>query len=246
MEHKILKMEIKDMDGNTGRFSGYAMVFNVVDSYNDITHPGAFKKTLRESKGRVPIFKMHQPTVMIGMGDGAKEDEHGLHFDGTLDIETNQTAREEFSLMGMAQKREVPFGQSIGYNAVKHDLENRRGVQIRNLREIALFEISTTPPNFQAVPGAVVGDLKYLSGADFDPDQAREWLRANAHIFDSIIENRDLILDIEDIERIKALHAAGVTTATGAAETSIEPDDIHSIAKAIEDLNKSLSFTGGK
>lgn len=245
MEHKILKLEIKDLDEASGEFTGYAMIFGVIDSYNDITHEGAFKKTLRESKGQVAIFKMHDPYAMIGMGDTAKEDDKGLLVTSTLDVNINQTAKEEFSLMNMAAKRKIPFGLSIGYSAVKYDYDEIRNTRIRNLREIALYEYSTTPPNFQAVPGAVVGDLKYLTGPDFDPDTARAWLKQNAEILKAIFENKDLILSIEDIDGTQALWSAGVTTDNGAANTSIEPDDFHSIKKAIEDVHILIS-TGGK
>ena len=50
MQHKTLSIsdcEIK-LDEKQGVFSGYASVFNGVDSYGDTILPGAYKNTLKQ------------------------------------------------------------------------------------------------------------------------------------------------------------------------------------------------------
>ena len=50
-EKKSSSLEIKQIN-NLGKFCGYASVFNIKDSYNDIVLPQAFKKTLSK-KGKI-------------------------------------------------------------------------------------------------------------------------------------------------------------------------------------------------
>ena len=45
LENKNIDFEFKSLDCY-GKFCGYASVFNVKDSYNDIVLPSAFKNTL--------------------------------------------------------------------------------------------------------------------------------------------------------------------------------------------------------
>ncbi len=236
MEYKNVKFHIKDIDEATGKIAGYTIKFGVLDSYNDITHKGAFRKTLKESGGHVAICKMHSSTLWMGMSDFAEEREDGLFIEATLEINHVQVAREEFSLLLMAAERKSPAGFSIGYETVKHDYETVENVRVRNLRELKWFESSTTPPGFQAVPGAVVTDLKFLTGDNFDPVKAMEWLKQNAAELNELIIHKDLIPDVSSREYIEALTLAGCPT-NGAAHSISEPD-IHSLVTALDDAIK--------
>lgn len=90
---KHLQLESCDikLDGETGKFSGYASVFGGVDSYGDTILSGAFDYTLR-TNGKPKMFLEHA-WVLGGQGAAAlpigkfktvKEDAHGLLVDGEL------------------------------------------------------------------------------------------------------------------------------------------------------------------
>jgi HK97 family phage prohead protease len=57
-EAKNFSFEVKATGDN--EFEGYASVFRNVDSYRDIIEPGAFTKTIQESK-RVKVLWQHDP-----------------------------------------------------------------------------------------------------------------------------------------------------------------------------------------
>lgn len=152
------KLEVKDLefkfivggeDADAGTFTGYASVFDMVDTYGDAVQRGAFKKTLKE-KQQFPLLWSHDISKPIGIISG-KEDKKGLEITGQLNLDV-QLAREIRSLM--AQR--AVTGLSIGYNAVKELIDSETG--IRQLLEVNLWEIS--PCVFQSCPDAVVDDVK--------------------------------------------------------------------------------------
>lgn len=73
------------MDGDSGRFSGYASVFGGVDSYGDTIIKGAFETTLRRD-GKPKMFYGHDAFsgIPIGKWLSAKEDDKGLLVEGEL------------------------------------------------------------------------------------------------------------------------------------------------------------------
>jgi len=71
------------LEGDTGRFSGYASVFGGVDSYGDTIVKGAFESTLR-ANGKPKMFFNHEWRMPIGKYTVAKEDDHGLFVEGEL------------------------------------------------------------------------------------------------------------------------------------------------------------------
>lgn len=81
---KTLNLESVDLklDGDTGKFSGYASVFGGVDSYGDTIIKGAFESTLRSGKPK--MFFNHEWSMPIGKWTKAKEDDHGLFVEGEL------------------------------------------------------------------------------------------------------------------------------------------------------------------
>lgn len=83
--HKTLSLSDVSlkMEGETGKFSGYASVFGGVDSYGDTIVKGAFESTLR-SNGKPKMFFNHEWNMPIGKWTVAKEDDHGLYVEGEL------------------------------------------------------------------------------------------------------------------------------------------------------------------
>ena len=155
MKYLNRPIEIKTVNED-GLFSGYASVFEEIDSYRDIVKRGAFEKTLAESesKGRaVPILWQHDAAKPIGVYTELKEDEHGLYVEGQLNMDVQQ-AREALSLL----RQKALSGISIGYNSVRYDTDVKSGV--RRLYELKLYEASLV--TFPACDGARVTDVKTI------------------------------------------------------------------------------------
>ena len=155
MKYLNRPIEIKAVNED-GLFSGYASVFEEIDSYRDIVKRGAFEKTLAESesKGRaVPILWQHDAAKPIGVYTELKEDEHGLYVEGQLNMDVQQ-ARAALSLL----RQKALSGISIGYNSVRYDTDVKSGV--RRLYELKLYEASLV--TFPACDGARVTDVKTI------------------------------------------------------------------------------------
>jgi len=123
-----------------GFIEGYASVFNVIDLGDDLIEKGAFKKTIKETKGRWPILGHHDPRVRLGYNEEAKEDDHGLWFREKLNLDV-QAAREQFSLTKMAHDMGGKDGISIGFNIVSAKPDKERPV-VRRIKEIQMWEHS--------------------------------------------------------------------------------------------------------
>ncbi len=139
-----------DALNDAGEFSGYASTFGAVDLGGDVVEKGAYTKTLKESRGRIPILDHHDPTRQIGWNVQAHEDERGLFVRGLLDLNV-RAARERQSLMKMAQSIGGRTGLSIGFRTIKEEPDRKRP-NIRRLKEVQLIEYSvvTFPMNPQA------------------------------------------------------------------------------------------------
>jgi len=145
------------VDGETGRFSGYASVFGGVDSYGDTIVKGAFESTLKKN-GKPKMFFNHEWAMPIGKWSIAKEDDHGLYVEGEL-------------TPGLALAQDVRAalthgtldGLSIGGYVKKGDYdETESGRVIR--RWSSLMEVS--PVAFPADAAARI-DLSSVKGEGF-------------------------------------------------------------------------------
>ncbi|WP_408585927.1 HK97 family phage prohead protease [Novosphingobium sp.] len=149
------QLEVKATDiGEDGSFTGYGSVFGVVDSYNEIVAPKAFKASLSElraKKRKVPVLWQHNQAAPIGVYDELAEDGTGLKVTGRLLIEDVAQAREAFALM----KAGAVTGLSIGYWVRKSSFDEKTG--IRTLQDLDLVEVSlvTFPANDEARIDAV-------------------------------------------------------------------------------------------
>ena len=139
----INNFEIKSLD-EAGRFSGYASVFNIEDSYKDIILPNAFEETLRERdvKKNVKLLWQHSAEEPIGFFDVIKEDNVGLYVEGKILLDVDK-GKEAYSLI----KNGAISGLSIGYNVKKAKHNSQDGTRI--ISAVDLWEISvvTFPAN---------------------------------------------------------------------------------------------------
>lgn len=78
---KLDEVSLK-MDGETGKFSGYASVFGGVDSYGDTILKGAFQHAIASEMPK--MFFNHSWDMPIGKWTKAEEDSKGLFVEGEL------------------------------------------------------------------------------------------------------------------------------------------------------------------
>ena len=148
-ETKEFRFTLDEIDEVKGSFTGYASIWDAIDTYGDAVMKGAFKRSLKESK-QFPLLWSHNLMEPIGIIEGA-EDERGLAVSGQLNIDV-QRGREIRSLM----RQGAVTGLSIGFQTVREEIDKTTG--LRKLKEVKLWEIS--PCVFQACPGAVADDVK--------------------------------------------------------------------------------------
>ena len=152
METKSLNIEsveFKFDDEKKGVFSGYASVFNGVDSYGDTITAGAYKKTLKKRDRPVAMRWDHYGDV-IGKWTAIAEDEKGLYVEGEL-TPGHSVAENVYASL----KHGAISGLSIGYRPVKF---TETGDGLRELKEIELIEISVVEE--PADLAAQVGNIK--------------------------------------------------------------------------------------
>lgn len=127
---------IKDIDTSEGRIQGYFAVFGNIDSDGDMIMPGAFKKSLQESIGRVKHLLQHDPSKPLSSTkSGLKilEDSTGLYFDSTI---TKTSWGKDTLLLYMDG---VIDEHSIGYEVIK----NHKAASYNELHQLKLWEGST-------------------------------------------------------------------------------------------------------
>ena len=146
--HFDAALEIKFL-GETGIFEGYASVFHVTDSVNDMIAPGAFAKSLAawQAGSRLPpLLWQHDMKEPIGAWREMFEDDHGLFVRGELFVSDISRAREAYKLL----RENVVTGLSIGYRARESHRDQKTGCRV--LTDVELMEVSmvTMPANDQA------------------------------------------------------------------------------------------------
>lgn len=145
------------MDDDTGKFSGYASVFNGVDAAGDTILRGAFLETLTGAQPK--MFFNHKWDMPIGKWTVAREDEKGLFVEGELTKGLALAAD-----VHAAMKHGTLDGLSIGGMLKRGDYdETRTGRTIRKWSR--LMEVS--PVVFPA-DGAARIDVATVKSLDFE------------------------------------------------------------------------------
>ena len=153
MELKTLavdSVEFKFDEARKGFFSGYASVFNGVDSYGDTILPGAYAQTLTNRQRPVQMRWNHFGPV-IGRWTKAAEDDRGLYVEGEL-TPGHSVAEDVYALM----KHGAVNGLSIGFRIPSGGSE--KDGKLRKLKRVDLVEISVVEE--PADLSARVGDVK--------------------------------------------------------------------------------------
>ncbi len=143
MAHMRCPLSVKAVS-EQGVFSGYASVFNLVDSHQDMVMPGAFAQCLKAQNDAftVKLLWQHRTDEPIGFFRVIREDGRGLYVEAQLSLEV-QRAREAYALL----KSGAIEGMSIGYNVADYRVDANTGV--RQLLQLDLWEVSlvTFPAN---------------------------------------------------------------------------------------------------
>ena len=165
-----LALEIKSV-GDDGTIEGYASVFGVIDSWDDIVAKGAFVASLKEhlDAGTMPaMLWQHKDSEPIGVWLSMVEDAKGLKVTGKLALETVR-GKEAYALLKMGALN----GLSIGFVAKQWSYD--RDTDVRTLVEVDLWEVSLV--TFQANKKATVTGIKSAPDDLAAPKDAERALR---------------------------------------------------------------------
>jgi HK97 family phage prohead protease len=143
--------------GDAGEIEGYASVFGVRDSYNEVVLPGAFSDSLAKHKreGTYPLMLwQHNPDEPIGVWNELSDDGKGLFGKGKL-LQGVRRADEALIML----KAGAIQGMSIGYREV--DVTPADNTTPRQLVKLDLLEASIVsfPANRRARVDAVKADV---------------------------------------------------------------------------------------
>ena len=135
-------------------FSGYASVFDVLDSHNDVILKGAFKNII----DNIPLLWQHEVNNPIGKITLAKEDDFGLFIEGFITKKTKK-ANEAIELVNQG----VLGNLSIGYFVKKSEEKNNVNyVTELELKEISLVSIPANQETSITLKTAMSGKIEKL------------------------------------------------------------------------------------
>lgn len=141
-----------------GRISGYASVYNVVDSYNEVVDPGAFDKVVADilsGKKEMPLMLAnheHYSGCPVGLWDKLALDTKGLFLSGPMNPEVSM-GRDIYSSLKFAEKHKTKarMGLSIGYYIANNGYEIIDGIgHIKEISDLKEVSIVVFPANEEA------------------------------------------------------------------------------------------------
>lgn len=153
MEHKSYPLLECKTDA-AGKFSGYAAAYTK-DAYGDRIIPGAFAQSIKDQKGKIPIFLNHDSDSWVGFSTDLAEDAKGLYIEAMLSLNTSKGA-DIAALLQTAKQVDYRVGLSIGFVAEEVEFDDVTGGRL--LKSINLWETSITP--FPANRNARIESIK--------------------------------------------------------------------------------------
>lgn len=231
MERLSASFAITDSNLETGQFTGMASVFgSLVDSYcPTIIHPGAFMKTLQERATRVKVLWQHNPDWPIGKPVSLEETAMGLKV--TAQISKTALGTDAMTLIRDGVVDEL----SIGFDPIKFDFEEVNGKEVRNIRELKLWEFS--PVTFAADPMARITEANRAGGMlqhDMSFEGLLSWLSETHEGKVLSAKNKTLVRDA--IVALQALLTA--------AEPPASDDEAQALTRRVEALLRDLELDG--
>jgi uncharacterized protein len=132
---------IKSARSKNTIIAGYASVFDLVDSQNDVIRQGAFASA---SVRKVKLLWQHDPNKPIGSIKSLSEDAYGLKFEAEINNEI-ETGREASALI----KQGAICGLSIGFS-VNSFVYDKNGIRVINGGDLSEISVVTFPANEKA------------------------------------------------------------------------------------------------
>lgn len=155
----------KSESEETGRITGYASVFGVKDSYDEIVEAGAFDGIINDIKNAVASMPLmlgnheHYSGCPIGIWDSLEVDSKGLKISGIINNDI-QLGKEIYSSLKFAKDNNSSssMGLSIGYypDWDKYVVDKEYIGHIFSVKKLPEVSIVNFPANTQAV----VTDIK--------------------------------------------------------------------------------------
>ena len=155
----------KSESEETGGITGYASVFGVKDSYDEIVEAGAFDGIINDIKNAVASMPLmlgnheHYSGCPIGIWDSLEVDSKGLKISGIINTEI-QLGKEIYSSLKFAKDNNSSssMGLSIGYypDWDKYVVDKEYIGHIFSVKKLPEVSIVNFPANTQAV----VTDIK--------------------------------------------------------------------------------------
>lgn len=229
---RCVKAKLEDLTQD-GSYLAYASIFGNVDSDGDIIEKGAFKKTLKKTKGAIPLVWFHNPREPLGLAKG-EEDARGLLIHGQLNLDSQKGA-ETYAFM----KQGVVGDHSFAFDIIKDEFirdEENGNITGRAISEVKLFEASPLVNGFAANDQANLIALKWrenhqgqLKDMTFD-DLIKELMASHGDEFNEKYRTAQLDgkkiaetvdsgapLDVDSIEKAKEMgdiiaHIKGLTS----------------------------------
>lgn len=238
MEYKAIQLETKEIGEDGRTVTGLAAVFGNVDSGYDRIFKGAFKKTLKENGGRIKHLWQHDISAPpIGVVKELKE----VGRDELPDWVQKQYPEATGGLLVARKYLDTPRGNEIlagitagavsemsfAYDPLKYDFEQDKetGLQIRNLREVRLFETSDV---LWGMNGATVAS----KSADYRIEQL-ERLAADLRDTADLDAKAGRVLSARNLNRLK--EALTVLSDILLAAEPQEDEDAKALAQALTD-----------
>lgn len=226
MEYKAIPTFTKSIEGRA--VTGLFAIHGNIDSYGDISHPGSFTKTIVESLPRVKFLWNHDifggpPVAKITRlqevgREALPEKVLALAPDATGGVEVVReylkTPRGD-ELLTAVQEGAVDE-MSYGYDPMKWDMSEVNGQQVRNLREVRLWEVSDVI--FGANPATAAS--KFLQPLDVLIAQIDAHIKAGARH------------SATDTKLLNAIHKAAVSL--GATNCKGEADEEDESGEKVE------------
>lgn len=149
--------------------AGIAAVFGNIDDGADITHKGAFAKTLNEGRQRFKHLWNHDSNLppiatIVAVKEVGREElppevlEYAPDATGGLYVKRDYYKNEFASWVLEAIDRGDVDEMSFAYDTVKFDFDEIEGKQVRNLRELILFD--TSDVNYGMNPATLGSGMK--------------------------------------------------------------------------------------
>ena len=173
-ETKTLRFDVKATGETTengqefGHIEAYVAIFNNVDEGNDRILPGAFTRTIQNSKSRakarekkyvLPMLWNHDPNELIGGWTDLVEDNVGLKCKGDVSLAT-QRGREYYALAKAGMSDDFSIIYDIPSGGSHYDKSG-----VRELSEIRLY--SNDPVVFPMNPETYMVGVKSMDGLEY-------------------------------------------------------------------------------